>query len=504
MQNVPKFVLKRLKETPPAAGSHPDADLLTAFAEQSLSGDERARMMEHLALCGDCRDVVAMALPATEVVAMPVSASTAGIAWLRWPALRWGALAAGILAVASIGIVEYSHRNQQQEKMVASNQTQGSAAVPALDQGPVTPQAAVPQTEMRKKTLAGSGILAAHKAAPEARPAQLAAGSAGGIGGGVFAGNGSGSGAGIGSGSGGGIGSGSGGGVAADSDALARARQNPSAVAGRDQNSVPEIHQQLKVGAASETVEVSGAAGAVNTESATTSQNVVAQNQTGVPLQGRKFVDLDVVKAKDPVPGQAAASGAPVPQRASPGPLQTSASLMVRALPRWTVSSSGVLQRSFDGGNTWENVNPALSAGLIGGRAATLSAARTDAAGFDQAEQSQAEQSQTEQSQAAQSPAKQTQAKQDRKVIAAPNPAPVFRAVAVSGLEVWAGGSDGVLYHTSDGGNRWSRVTPSTTAMALTGDVISIQFSDTLHGKISTSTAEIWTTSDAGQTWQKQ
>ena len=82
------------------------------------------------------------------------------------------------------------------------------------------------------------------------------------------------------------------------------------------------MHQQMNVGTASETVEVSGAAGAVNTESATTSQDVVAQNQTGVPLQGRKFVDLDVVKAKDPVPAQAAASAAPAPQLASPGPLQ--------------------------------------------------------------------------------------------------------------------------------------------------------------------------------------
>ena len=466
MQNVPKFVLKRLKETPSAGGSHPDADLLTAFAEQSLSGNERARLMEHLALCGDCRDVVALALPATETVAMPVASATR-IGWLTWPALRWGALAAGILAVASIGMVEYSHRNQQQE-IVASNQTQGSAAVRAFERAPITPQAAVPQTEMGKKTLAGSRILAAHKAAPEARPAQLAAGSAGGIGGGVFAGNGSGSGAGIGSGSGGGV-------------------------AVRDQNPVPDMRQQLKAGTVSETIEVSGAAGAVNTESATISQDVVAQNQTGVPLQGRKVADLDVVKAKDPVPGQAAASAAP-PQLASPGPLQTSASLMVRALPRWTVSSSGVLQRSFDGGNTWENVNPVLNPELIGGRVAMASAARTDAAGLDRAEQSQAAQSQ----------AKPSQDKQDRKVMAAPNPAPVFRAVAVSGLEVWAGGSDGALYHTSDGGNRWTRVTPLTTAMVLTGDVIGIQFSDTQHGKISTSTAEIWTTSDAGQTWQKQ
>ncbi|MFZ1053229.1 MAG: zf-HC2 domain-containing protein, partial [Candidatus Sulfotelmatobacter sp.] len=68
MHSVPKFVIKRLQERPATAESHPDADLLTAFAEQSLDGRERALVMEHLAACGDCRDVVALALPATERV----------------------------------------------------------------------------------------------------------------------------------------------------------------------------------------------------------------------------------------------------------------------------------------------------------------------------------------------------------------------------------------------------------------------------------------------------
>src|SRR5580692_9943075 len=124
MHDVPQFVLKRLQEKQPAADSHPDADLLTAFAEQSLAGDERARVMEHLTRCGDCRGVVAIALPATEIeteteterartiVALPISVSTAGIGWLRWPTLRWGALAAGILVVTSLGVLEYSHRSQ--------------------------------------------------------------------------------------------------------------------------------------------------------------------------------------------------------------------------------------------------------------------------------------------------------------------------------------------------------------------------------------------------------
>src|SRR5580658_1337259 len=140
MEKVPQFVLKRLKEAPPDAGSHPDADVLTAFAEQSLAGDERANVMEHLARCGDCRDVVALALPATEIVALATSANAARIGWLSWPALRWGALAAGILAVTTVGVVEYSHRNRQ--TTVASNRMQEAVAAPSASseapQSPVT------------------------------------------------------------------------------------------------------------------------------------------------------------------------------------------------------------------------------------------------------------------------------------------------------------------------------------------------------------------------------
>ena len=36
----------------------------------------------------------------------------------------------------------------------------------------------------------------------------------------------------------------------------------------------------------------------------------------------------------------------------------------------------------------------------------------------------------------------------------------VFRAVAVIGPEVWAGGSGAMLYHSSDSGTLWQQVFP--------------------------------------------
>jgi photosystem II stability/assembly factor-like uncharacterized protein len=45
---------------------------------------------------------------------------------------------------------------------------------------------------------------------------------------------------------------------------------------------------------------------------------------------------------------------------------------------------------------------------------------------------------------------------------------------------------------------------PAAAGAALTGDILSLEFPDPQHGKVSTSAAEIWITADDGQTWQKQ
>ena len=60
MQNVPKIVRERLKAAATIVNhldSHPDANVLTAFAERSLGENERGVVLDHLARCGDCRDI---------------------------------------------------------------------------------------------------------------------------------------------------------------------------------------------------------------------------------------------------------------------------------------------------------------------------------------------------------------------------------------------------------------------------------------------------------------
>src|SRR5580765_3125672 len=114
MENIPKIVGERLKAAAVAVG-HPDPDVLTAFSERSLPERERGQVLEHLARCGDCRDVLALSLPADEpsvAVIRPV-----GNRWLTWPRLRWGLVAAGVIVVGSFGALRY--RGSSHPAMVA-------------------------------------------------------------------------------------------------------------------------------------------------------------------------------------------------------------------------------------------------------------------------------------------------------------------------------------------------------------------------------------------------
>jgi hypothetical protein len=121
MTEVPKIVHQRLRSSgsrsEALAPSHPEADLLTAFAEQALAAPEREGILQHLALCADCRDVIALAAPADAFVPTPAEVESETLStpiletpgksrpgWFAWPGLGWqnlrGAALAGGLAVA--------------------------------------------------------------------------------------------------------------------------------------------------------------------------------------------------------------------------------------------------------------------------------------------------------------------------------------------------------------------------------------------------------------------
>ena len=80
----------------PKPESHPDADLLTAFAEHSLTARENEQVLAHLATCSDCRDTVALA-GSQLVEPVPEPARKRGI-W-EMPLFHWGAVAATAVVV---------------------------------------------------------------------------------------------------------------------------------------------------------------------------------------------------------------------------------------------------------------------------------------------------------------------------------------------------------------------------------------------------------------------
>ena len=495
MQSIPKIVRERLQAATVAAslpadpasanlssGNHPDADGLTAFAERSLPERERAVVLEHLARCGDCRDIVALALPATEPVETATKAHARG--WLTWPSLRWGFVAAGVVAIASLGIVQYQRRPEKmasnsparfevaanqainQTADQTANQPKDQLSAPSVASGmakkadnlqPPPPSALVDSEGANDSTIYDKKSTA-RVIVPEVRAPQPQAENHHGAGPAV-------------------------GGPLPHGPRLANQWQQQNSLQNQapaatspfaKQQAAGGLTANMRVPAVSESVAVEAQQAQVETKA----QNLDAGQMKDLPAaterRNDEYISARIGKAKPAAPPQTGSGGAPpVAAFSAPAPAQATGGLMLTSsapVPRWTINSAGGLQRSFDQGLTWQavDVNANQAYLQIAGKAP---------------------------------PEKSREASQGLKRDAS---ALIFRAVAASGPDVWAGGSGGALYHSPDAGNHWTRVTPTSAGAMLTGDIVRLEFPDMQHGKVSTSSAEVWTTSDAGQTWQKQ
>jgi Putative zinc-finger len=141
------------------AGPHPDADLLSAFAEGALLDRERQQVLAHLASCAGCRQVLSIAVQAAPEPAAELTPHPAPLPAHRplQPWLIWAATAAVILLAGSIGFLYQQRLALQRRSTVAINST--SIAAPAVQPSQAQPELAQtspapPPHSERKKTAA--------------------------------------------------------------------------------------------------------------------------------------------------------------------------------------------------------------------------------------------------------------------------------------------------------------------------------------------------------------
>jgi len=84
-----------------------------------------------------------------------------------------------------------------------------------------------------------------------------------------------------------------------------------------------------------------------------------------------------------------------------------------------------------------------------------------------------------------------------------PSRAPL-RALSVLGQDIWTGGDQGALFHSTDAGQTWTEVVLTSDGVRLSADILRIAFSDLRHGWIATRKGDIWATRDGGATWSQK
>ncbi len=433
MEQLPKIVQQRLRG-PAQPGVHPDPDLLTAFAEKSLNDRERARVLQHLVECADCREVLSFATPGIEPALAPGPERSR---WLSWPVLRWGALAACVVVVGAAVTLHYEH--QEPLRSVAEKVPAAPAELTLEEEVPQQPgQKLAANLSPRSAAELGRDSGAAGKLAKQRAKdtdAAMLAGQAGAPA------------------------------LALEQDKKVQELSNNRLAAVRS-GDVPVGAVPAAAPAPSSAAKTAGMEGQVRTrndsldyssrasseavtvESATPAREMAAQTaERKAKDESRTNEAQKEIQAAGGA-GSVASLGDRKADTFSGVTAQTAATAhagRLRAgnnLPRWMLSSGGALQRSFDSGKTWQTIPVA---GNI-----------------------------------------------------------VFRALAANDSDIWVGGAAGALYHSSDAGQHWTRITPVADGKPLSSDIVTVEFSDTQHGKLITADRETWSTSDAGNTWQRQ
>ena len=433
MTDAPKILTDRLRalsSRAPHVTMHPEADLLAAFAEQALSPAERDGVLEHLALCGECREVVALALPVSETVATPTSTEIhhggtrsepqpipSRKLRFPWPTLRWAALAAGVAVAASLLMLRPAKLNQtrpseaaisapQQPPSATATRTAQSASLPADQMSAVATgkEVAAYSTAARTPALKAQAKIKRRDSAPQSAM-HLATNRK----------------------------------QAEPADNLLAP---PSAAATSSQPATSARPTNETVDVSAEAVEIQGA---------NVGQPLLARNEAP-PIEKAKPApqSLTTQGAQTQPPQSQAEIGDSAAKGANPQSRKTLAAARMTANPAPALPDSphvaltiagGALQRSPDGGQSWQQVL---------------------------------------------------------------HPGHPLLCYASRGSDAWAGGQAGTLFHSSDNGLTWAQIQPSINSRQLTADITHLDVPSPSEIVLSTANDGTWSSADGGKTWKKQ
>ena len=445
MPGLPKIVLARLRAKSAAAGTstaatanfggfdHPDANLLAAYVEKNLPDKERTEVLNHLSQCADCREIVALTLPAEEEVAVPARVAGQGL-WTPSLMVRWGALAAALGVMAIVAIIRQHPTGR--ETMISKDvrpdviaSAQKPAPLPPAESSPAQPKAeaakkqaemGAPQSRRERASLekqsveAGSRrgatqvasneakekvtlMAAARPAAAPPEPANVPLSSL-------------------------------------DRDV---SKGQAGGLAGAIPAPPPAAGPVFKTAAAPEKSEVNAETQAGRSDTAAKTSTFDATKDVGAAGVGG-------ISAKAAVGAPRSAARLQEGSQAELAPMVSGNKLKAgphALLSRWSISEDGKVQH-YEPSSGWGEAHI------------------------------------------------------DDRV--------TFRVVATLGNDVWAAGSGGALYHSTDDGAAWKRVEVRSGGASLTETIIGIHLGSPQVVTVTAASGARWTSDDGGQHWQKK
>ena len=374
MTELPKSVRDQLAQTQVPATSHPEADLLNAYSENSLGAAERQRITEHLTTCSECREVLFLSQPepaSTQFVAKPARAHRPG--WMVWAS----AVAVTVVIGSAVVIQQEKAKKVEQPVLVASESKPANIPAQTVESLKETP----PSNERKK---------------PNVSPER-------------------------------------------DRLEIVRPPTKPMATAEEPEVNPPPSNEIAALDKKSK--DAAGKAGGLVADQATQNyqNSITARQAASGPAQNTNANVTNVYTAQNTAPAAAPMQKTRKAEAARDtstafGYAQSADLMKLKsARAHWRISKAGGLERSYSD-NDWTPVPVGTTT--------------------------------------------------------------VFRVVSIVGNVVWAGGTNGALYVSRDGGTNWVPIKIDTTA-----DIVSIHFDDDLNGRIQTSDGKTWKTSDSGNSW---